>query len=730
MIIAKVTSTPVVTSLSSAPASFRIKASARAFKILSGFYSDPLLAIPRELGANAWDSHVKAGKTDTMFDVHAPNHLEPWFSIRDFGTGLSRESIEQIYTTYFESTKTTDNDSDGCMGLGSKTPFNYTENFSVTSYFGGEKHVYNCFIDGNGVPSILHFDTENSTEPNGVEVKFAVKAGDINMFVDKIRSAYAPFRFKPVIKGAVINYPEITHLFKGNSWAVRKNGNESRYGDEGGSFAYMGNYSYPINVNSLFSGDRYAHKNYDKVMAILNYGHAELYFNIGDLEVAPNKEQLQYDADQKTQKAIIAAALKAHAELTDQIQKSIEKPSTLWEAMLIYRKYNSYDSPFYKLTKIIGDIPVSFNGKNIQTSEIDIRTMHDDTGLSAKVPAGTEFSAKYGHFKIEIYQYRTHTGQLRNTRENRYHAGDKEGAIFFVTNSDSLKRSRLRYHLLTKYPNGNYPTIHVIHDHTGNVVWEAHKKHLGLSDSIVFDIETLPKPPAKPRSPSTAKTNEIHTFPLGQVTSRHWTTAELEADSKGTYYYIDYFYSDPTYKDKPIGGDVVHAAVQYGISNKLFGSAPALYGINRKNKFMLKTGKWINFMSLVEKAIEKDSTDLAHELYIIEVYEPKVSANQNLRHKINRSHFIEFLDRKTTRDLFEKFTEAFNSGRTEKTNLYSVLGRHFAIKAKKNPTFDDTLVNLGNTINDKYMNIFDMIDTYSTDSKKLARIINFIDKNS
>ena len=146
MIIQQEVSAPIITSIGATPSKFKIKASAKAFKILSGFYSEPILAIPRELGANAWDAHVKAKNTKQMFEVHAPNTLEPWFTIRDFGTGLSPEDIDQIYTTYFESTKTGENESDGCMGLGSKTPFNYTENFSVISYFEGVKYIYNCFI--------------------------------------------------------------------------------------------------------------------------------------------------------------------------------------------------------------------------------------------------------------------------------------------------------------------------------------------------------------------------------------------------------------------------------------------------------------------------------------------------------------------------------------------------------------------------------------------------------
>ena len=174
MIITETVSSPVLTSIGTVSSKFKIKASAKAFKILSGFYSEPILAIPRELGANAWDSHVKAKNTDKMFEVHAPNTLEPWFSIRDFGTGLTPEAIDKVYTTYFESTKTEENDSDGCMGLGSKTPFNYTENFTVSSWVDGIKYVYNCFIDEAGGPNILPLVQERSNEHNGVEVKFAV----------------------------------------------------------------------------------------------------------------------------------------------------------------------------------------------------------------------------------------------------------------------------------------------------------------------------------------------------------------------------------------------------------------------------------------------------------------------------------------------------------------------------------------------------------------------------
>src|SRR6185436_16663438 len=85
---------------------FTIAGNAKAFDILSSkIYTDIPLAIVRELSTNASDSHTDAGCPELPFDVHLPNSLEPWFTIRDYGTGLSPENVENVYTTYFKSTR-------------------------------------------------------------------------------------------------------------------------------------------------------------------------------------------------------------------------------------------------------------------------------------------------------------------------------------------------------------------------------------------------------------------------------------------------------------------------------------------------------------------------------------------------------------------------------------------------------------------------------------------------
>src|SRR5271156_6461407 len=115
--------------------SFRIKTTAKAFDILSsGLYTDRVLAVVRELSCNAYDAHVAANNLEP-FEIHVPNSLEPWFHVKDFGTGLSDEDVMNLYSTYFESTKTDSNDFIGALGLGSKSPFSYTKAFEVISRF-------------------------------------------------------------------------------------------------------------------------------------------------------------------------------------------------------------------------------------------------------------------------------------------------------------------------------------------------------------------------------------------------------------------------------------------------------------------------------------------------------------------------------------------------------------------------------------------------------------------
>ena len=163
---------------------FKIKTTATAFKILSdGLYSNKIGSMIRELLCNAYDAHKAAGTLDTPITVELPTILEPNFRIRDYGTGLSEEDMKRIYTTYFESTKSNDNEFIGGFGLGSKTPLCYNnEQFFVRSYFNGKTFLYNISIGESGAPVLTKWDESDTDEHNGLEIEVAVRKEDMEAF--------------------------------------------------------------------------------------------------------------------------------------------------------------------------------------------------------------------------------------------------------------------------------------------------------------------------------------------------------------------------------------------------------------------------------------------------------------------------------------------------------------------------------------------------------------------
>lgn len=165
--------------------SFKMAATAKGFRIISQtLYKDSILAIVRELSCNAWDAHQMNGNVNQPFEVHLPNQLEPWFSIRDYGTGMSDDTVFDVYTTVFGSTKDQSNEVIGAMGLGSKTPFAYNDGqaFIVTSIHNGMKAIYSAYLK-DGAPDLTCLsDPTPTNEPSGVEVSVPVTSKDFFAF--------------------------------------------------------------------------------------------------------------------------------------------------------------------------------------------------------------------------------------------------------------------------------------------------------------------------------------------------------------------------------------------------------------------------------------------------------------------------------------------------------------------------------------------------------------------
>jgi hypothetical protein len=302
-------------------AEFSIKASKKAFSILSGMYSDIYIGIIREIGANALDSHIAAGKRDVPIEIHLPNALEPWLTIRDFGTGICHKDIYSIYTKYFESTKTNTNEQTGCFGLGSKIFFAYSDNSTIYSIVDGVKRIYNVFFNANGVPSISLMSQDKTDECNGLSVQIPVKTQDFDKFTNATYRACRFYDVKPNILGGKIDWNIENANFSGSFW--------QSYNKLNHSVALMGNVAYPIETYQV------SYENQD----IVRKAGLVINFNLGELEITPSRESLAYS--EFTLKALNDKIELVKSDFVSKVEDTIEKSENLLDAMKALYMLNS-----------------------------------------------------------------------------------------------------------------------------------------------------------------------------------------------------------------------------------------------------------------------------------------------------------------------------------------------------------------------------------------------------
>jgi len=256
---------------------FKIQASAKAFEILSSnIYTNKVRAVVREYNCNAYDAHVAAGNGES-WDVHLPTRLEPHFSVRDYGTGLSDEQVREIFTTYFHSTKTGSNDFVGALGLGSKSAFSLVDSFSVVSYYNGTKNDYSCYRDEYGEPQVALLCSTDTDEPNGIEVSMTVN-GREDDFEDEAVNVFKYFDQLPNINNKDV-VRQVTLAKDDYKFVCDEGSFNTGYGS---LYARMGNVAYKI-----------PNEYQNSLSGFIN-------FNIGDLSFNAGREELSMDDSTKT----------------------------------------------------------------------------------------------------------------------------------------------------------------------------------------------------------------------------------------------------------------------------------------------------------------------------------------------------------------------------------------------------------------------------------------------
>lgn len=167
---------------------FRASTSAQVLFLLStGLYKYPKLASVREIICNGWDAHIVSGKRDCPVQITISD--KGVLSVRDFGTGIAHDMIQEIYLTAGESTKENNDEETGGFGLGSKAPFAYRDHFTVISTHQGVRTMYAMAMSdsqsmGKPTAKVLH---QGPSDKDGVEVQMQLRENDIEQFEKIIR---------------------------------------------------------------------------------------------------------------------------------------------------------------------------------------------------------------------------------------------------------------------------------------------------------------------------------------------------------------------------------------------------------------------------------------------------------------------------------------------------------------------------------------------------------------
>ncbi|MCP4800290.1 MAG: hypothetical protein GY893_10130 [bacterium] len=275
-------------------------------------YSNKERAVIRELACNAHDSHVMAGTEDVQFDVHLPTMLEPWFSLRDYGTGLEDADIADVYGAIGVSTKRDSNEVIGCFGIGSLSPYSMCDSFTVKSYLNGIVRTYQCMRDEKRQPKVIPLGEAPTVQPNGLEVKLTVN-DKVSEFTEEAKQVFLFW------EGTMpnINSDEVTrsceamrdqYVFKSDDFGLTPSW--------GSMYALMGNIAYRIPVSmDEFNVDGY------------------LKFNLGELEFDTARENLA--VTDKNKAAIKAKFALVKNSLVEVAEKQISEADSVWRKAVI-----------------------------------------------------------------------------------------------------------------------------------------------------------------------------------------------------------------------------------------------------------------------------------------------------------------------------------------------------------------------------------------------------------
>ena len=323
-------------------------------------YTRKELAVVREYSNNMADAQKEAGKLVSDCIVSLPTYNDLTVKFRDFGAGLSKDEIVNIYCNLGTSTKRNSNDYNGVLGYGSKAFQCISDSVTVTSWNNGEKAIYQIIKgDTQTLPQIYELARCSSDEPTGIEVCVPIQSDIMYSIHSEAADFFKYWDVLPQIvnlneeyKVKMDKFRNIPPILKGEGWEIRSKVDYTPIG-----VAYMGGVAYPLDWNKISSNLPIDTKT-RALLDLLRCNDIVLKYKMGEVRFVDSREGLEYNTF--TLNALSIKINNIIAKIREAVQEKFTNAPNIWEAKKIYNS-------------IFGSgLPIEIEDGNIEVDNIKI----------------------------------------------------------------------------------------------------------------------------------------------------------------------------------------------------------------------------------------------------------------------------------------------------------------------------------------------------------------------